>query len=221
MLKTFNDEKAPVPMQEQAVHLNLAMALNGDVVNHFAKAYAKSTLDKFMSMDDTKRAEKLAHMGYSSAEINSYVKNPDWFKNDSAVEKFANIILTEGIAGSGKSGGVYDMTVRILNEIKPDLLDNAFLVHSTLKNAQESLGKLKLKGKAFSSSNDEKDEHDLIRYFYGNFTEDYKSHVKLVNGNLVHDFKLKEDLKDLPKIIFVDEASRYDYVKMKLLSEAA
>ena len=33
--------------------------------------------------------------------------------------------------------------------------------------------------------------------------------------------KIKEDLKDLPKVIFLDEASRYDYVKMKLLSEAA
>jgi hypothetical protein len=32
---------------------------------------------------------------------------------------------------------------------------------------------------------------------------------------------LKKDLTNLPKVIFIDEASRYDYIKMKLLSEAA
>jgi hypothetical protein len=33
---------------------------------------------------------------------------------DSACEKFENIVLTEGIAGSGKSGGVFDSTARVL-----------------------------------------------------------------------------------------------------------
>jgi hypothetical protein len=32
---------------------------------------------------------------------------------------------------------------------------------------------------------------------------------------------LKKDLTNLPKVIFIDETSRYDYIKMKLLSEAA
>lgn len=219
--KTFNNEKAPVPMQEQAVYLNVAMALNGDVMNHFAKAYTKSIFDHFNSLDETERKAELKKLGYfSDADIDTYAKDPDLFKNDSLVDKFANIVLTEGIAGSGKSGGVFDSTVRILNEIKPELLTNAFFVHSTLKNAEQSLGNLKLTGKAFSSSNKEKD-NDLIRYFYSDYTDDYSGRVKLVNGNLVHNFKLKEDLKDLPKIIFVDEASRYDYIKMKLLSEAA
>jgi hypothetical protein len=29
------------------VYLNVAMALNGDVMNHFAKAYAKGIFDRF------------------------------------------------------------------------------------------------------------------------------------------------------------------------------
>jgi hypothetical protein len=32
-------------MQEQATYLNVAMAMNGDVMNNFAKAYAKSVFD--------------------------------------------------------------------------------------------------------------------------------------------------------------------------------
>ena len=80
--------------------------------------------------------------------------------------------------------------------------------------------KLRLSGKVFSSSHEES-EHDLVNYFYSDFTRDYTDKVKVVNNQIVHSFKLKEDLKDLPKIIFIDEASRYDYVQMKLISEAA
>jgi hypothetical protein len=55
--KTFNDEKAPIPMQEQATFLNVAMVLNGDVMNNFAKAYAKSVLKSFNAWSDDKRRE--------------------------------------------------------------------------------------------------------------------------------------------------------------------
>lgn len=96
-----------------------------------------------------------------------------------------------------------------------------FYVHSTLKNAENSLEELELTGKAFSTKNSEKDDHDLIRHFYSDFTDDYKDKVNVSHGELTHTFTLKKDLTDLPKIIFLDEASRYDYVKMKLLSEAA
>ena len=220
--KTFNNEKAPVPMQEQAVYLNVAMALNGDVMNHFAKAYAKGLFDRFKNdLDTDQRKAELQKLGYfSESDIKFYAENPDYFQSDSLVDKFANIILTEGIAGSGKSGGVFDSTVRVLKEIKPEILDKAFFVHSTLANAEASINKLGLTGKAFSSSNDEKDK-DLISYFYSDYTSDYKNKIKIINGAFTHTFKLKEDLKDLPKVIFLDEASRYDYVKMKLLSEAA
>ena len=218
--KGFHDGKAPIPMQEQATYLNVAMAMNGDVMNNFAKAYAKSMFDQFKGASDDKRRDLLRNAGYSEGQIDFYIKNPDQFQNEHFVEKFANIILTEGIAGSGKTEGVFDSTVRVLKQVKPDLLDNAFVVNATLANAESLRDKLELTGKVFSSSNDEKD-HDLIRYFYSDFDDDYKDKVSLVGGKLETSFTLKEDLKDIPKIIFIDEASRYDYVKMKLLSEAA
>jgi hypothetical protein len=78
-----------------------------------------------------------------------------------------------------------------------------------------------LNGKTFSSSHGET-EHDLIRYFYSDYTPDYDNgKLTLENNILTHKFTLKKDLKDLPKVIFVDEASRYDYVQMRLLKEAA
>jgi hypothetical protein len=70
---------------------------------------------------------------------------------------------------------------------------------------------LELKGKAFSSSHSET-EHDLLREFYTDYTSDYSGKVKLIDNKVVTTFKLREDLKDLPKIIFIDETSRYDYV---------
>ena len=218
--KTFNDEKAPIPMQEQAVYLNVAMALNGNVINNFAKAYAKSIFDEFKNLSKEEKEAKLLNFGYTAAATKHYVDNPDIFQNDNLVEKFANIILTEGIAGSGKTEGVFDSTVRVLKQIKSDLLENAFVVSANLKNAETLQKKLDLSGKVFSSSHNEK-EHDLIRYFYSDYTDDYKGKVNFVGGKLQTSFTLNKDLKNLPKIIFIDEASRYDYIQMKLLSEAA
>jgi hypothetical protein len=61
---------------------------------------------------------------------------------DHAVEKFANIVLTEGIAGSGKTEGVFDSTVRILRQIDPELVKNAWVVNATLENAKMLQSKL-------------------------------------------------------------------------------
>ena len=218
--KTFNDEKAPVPMQEQATWLNVAMVVNGDVMNNFAKAYAKSVFDNFKNMSEAQRRTALTRLGRNAGEIDAYQKDPDSFQLDHAVEKFANIVLTEGIAGSGKTGGVFDSTVRVLKQIDPELVKNAWVVNATLENAKKLASDLQIEGKTFSSSHSET-EHDLIRYFYSDYTPDYKGKVNLVGNKIQTSFTLKEDLKDLPKVIFIDEASRYDYIQMRLLSEAA
>lgn len=218
--KTFGTDKAPVPMQEQATYLNVAMVLNGDVVNNFAKAYAKSIIKHFQNSDETTKRKNLTKLGYDGGTIDNYVKNPEQFALDQAAEKYVNIVLTEGIAGSGKSGGVFDSTVKILRHINPELVDNAYVVNATLENANTLKEQLGIKGKTFSSSHDEQ-EHDLLKYFYTDFTLDYKDKVKFKDNQLLTNFTLREDLSDTPKIIFIDEASRYDYVQMKLLQEAA
>lgn len=219
--KTFNDDIAPVPIQEQATYLNVAMLMNGDVMNNFAKAYAIHLAKNFKNLSEEERKLKLAKLeGEGSPAYLFYLENPEFFESHHAVEKFANIILTEGIAGSGKTGGVFDSTVRVIKQLKPELLDKVFLVNSTLENANALMSKLKLSGKTFSTSQNET-ANDLIRYFYSDYTSDYKDKVKIVNGQVVTSFTLKEDLEDLPKVIFLDEASRYDYIQMKLLSEAA
>lgn len=218
--KTFTKEKAPVPMQEQATFLNTAMVLNGDVINNFAKAYAKSVFNHFKELSEDQRVSTLLKFGYSDKVAASYAKNPELLQLDQIVEKFSNVVLTEGIAGSGKTEGVFDSTVKILNQVKPELLENAFVVSATLKHAQSLQEKLNLKGKVFSSKFDEK-EHDLIKYFYSDYTSDYNNKIEYINGSLQTKFTLNKDLKNLPKVIFIDEVSRYDYIQMKLLSEAA
>ena len=219
--KTFNDSIAPVPIQEQATYLNVAMLMNGDVMNNFAKAYAIHLANNFKNLSEEQRKAKLAKLeGEGSGAYQFYLENPEFFDSHHAVEKFANIILTEGIAGSGKTGGVFDSTVRVIKELKPELLDEAFVVNATLANAEKLKRDLNLTGKTFSTSHKET-AHDLIRYFYSDYTDNYKDKVSMINGKVVTNFTLKEDLTDLPKVIFLDEASRYDYVQMKLLSEAA
>lgn len=226
--KTFSDKKAPVPMQEQAVLLNVAMIVNGNVMNNFAKAYSKSLFEHFENLSPDEKRKKLELLGRSVNETNGILENIDAFKIDEAVEKFANIVLTEGIAGSGKTKGVFDSTKKIIEQIDPSLLENVFVVNSTLGNAKSLMDDLNLKGKIFTSSHEEikeglknKNNVDIIRYFYSDYDDNYKDKVKFINNNVVTSFTLKKDLTNLPKIIFIDEASRYDYIQMKLLSEAA
>lgn len=226
--KTYNDKKAPVAMQEEAVYLNTAMIMNGDVINNFAKAYSKSLFDHFKNVSELDKRKFLTSLKYPDPVINEYIANPDMFQLDSSVEKFANIILTEGIAGSGKTRGVLERTKQVVDQFNPEIFKNVFLSNSTLDNAKTLMKDLNLKGKVFTSSISEiedglKNKHnvDLIRYFYSDYTSNYKDKVKLVNNKLVMKFTLNKDLTNLPKVIIIDEVSRYDYVQMKLLSEAA
>ncbi len=226
--KTYNDKIAPVAMQEEAVYLNTAMILNGNILNNFAKVYSKSLFEHFKNSKDLDRRRFLKQLGYSDYEINEYATNPDLFQLDGAVDKFANIILTEGIAGSGKTKSVFKTTKEVIKQIDPKLIEKVYLVNSTLKNAEDLMKDLELKGTAFTSSHSEINEGikskknvDLIRHFYSDYDENYKDHVKIFNNKVVTNYKLNKDLSSLPKIIFIDEASRYDYIQMKLLSEAA
>jgi hypothetical protein len=64
-------------MQEQATYLNVAMIMNGDVLNNFAKAYAKSVFESFKSWDNHKKEQMLEKLGYTQGVIDHYIKNPD------------------------------------------------------------------------------------------------------------------------------------------------
>lgn len=218
--KTFSDDLAPVPMQEQSVYLNVAAAMNMNVLNKFAKAYEKSFIEYFGSISDAEKRRLLSQV-YPGYIVDSFIRKPDNIKVDSLSEKFLNIILTEGIAGSGKTYGVFKSTINVLNLLAPELLQDAFVVHSTKDNADTLKKDLQLTGQTFSSLESESD-YDLIKYFYSDFDKnEYDKHVKLIDSEIKTDFKLKKDLLNVPKIIFIDEVSKYDYVQMKLLSEAA
>jgi hypothetical protein len=129
------------------------MLMNGDVMNNFAKAYAIHLAKHFKNLSEEERKLKLAKLeGEGSPAYKFYLENPEFFESHHAVEKFANIILTEGIAGSGKTGGVFDSTVRVIKQLKPELLDKVFVANSTLENAKALMDKLKLSGKTFSTS---------------------------------------------------------------------
>jgi hypothetical protein len=221
---TYHEGKAPIPMQEQATYLNVAMAMNGDVVNQFAKAYAIGVLRSFKDWDVDKRKDMLLKVYSDMNVVNYYADNPDKLSLDQLVDTFSNIVLTEGIAGSGKSGGVFDSGVHVLRKLNEDMLKNVFFVNATHENATESMRTLGLEGKAFSSSEDEP-EHDILSYFYEDYdnksSDPYKNKVKIVNGKFTTLFKLRKDLSNVPKLILIDETSRLDYVKMKLIEEAA
>jgi hypothetical protein len=66
-------------MQEEAVYLNTAMIMNGDVINNFAKAYSKSLFDHFKNASESDKRKFLTLLKYPTSVINEYIANPDMF----------------------------------------------------------------------------------------------------------------------------------------------
>lgn len=220
----LSDKKAPVPMQLEGVYTVLAYLMNGDVINNFAKAYDKGMVDSFENYTPEKRKTALSKMGYDAETIKVIANNPDIFKNEPVAKRYLNSVLIEGIAGSGKTSGVGGFLIDILKNTHKDLLKDIYFSHSTEKNAKDFLSEYGLTGKVFSSNDEEIKENknlDLIQHFYSNYDTDYDSHITVQNYNISHDFKLNDGLTNVPKIVFIDEISKYDAIQLRLLEDAA
>lgn len=220
----LSDKKAPVPMQLEGVYTVLAYLMNGDVMNNFAKAYDKGMVDSFENYNPEERKTALSKMGYDAETIKAIANNPDIFKNEPVAKRYLNSVLIEGIAGSGKTSGVGGFLIDILKNTHRDLLKDIYFSHSTEKNAKDFLSEHGLTGKVFSSNDEEIKENknlDLIQHFYSNYDTDYDSHITVQNYNISHDFRLNDGLTNVPKIVFIDEISKYDGIQLRLLEDAA
>lgn len=128
---------APIPTQELAVYNNYANIVNGNMFEKFYKAFRESMLEDWKDSTVEQREKKLKLINKDSS-LASY-ELADYALNIIPVPKYSNIVLTEGVPGSGKTTAVFKQTVELLRKFNPDLLRSVAVVHGA---SNESAGKL-------------------------------------------------------------------------------
>ena len=224
--KYISNDIAPIFSQEQAIYLGTANVVNGQIITKFGQVLKSKMLDTLHNADFDTRVKLLSKY----FNINSDTAQPlatDAFEkywNEVIGPKFDNIIFIEGKAGTGKTAAVINTIASILKGVDPDT--NAWIVNNTKENANKLSKVLKFNNsKSFDGnellqfiSNYELPErkNDSLQYEKGKHY-DFDS-----EGNLIPKATFKNiDKKELPKVIIIDEVSRFTDTELKIINEFA
>lgn len=122
---------APIATQELAVFNNYANIMNGDVFEAFFNAYRLNVRKKWNTLDIDSRKKILKEFEVDEKFADDKYKQ--WVFNFIPTVKYKNIVLTEGIPGSGKTVAVLDLTKRLLEKNHPEILANTMVLHGADK----------------------------------------------------------------------------------------
>lgn len=118
---------APISTQELAIYNNYASIVNGNIFSNFYKAYRQAIVEDWKSKTVDQRREIAKRINIDEVLLSDDMA--DYALNFLPAPRYQNIILTEGIPGSGKSTAVYSTTIKLLQQTHPDLLKNVAIVH--------------------------------------------------------------------------------------------
>lgn len=118
---------APISTQELAIYNNYASIVNGNIFSNFYKAYRQAIVEDWKSKTVDQRREIAKRINIDEVLLSDDMV--DYALNFLPAPRYQNIILTEGIPGSGKSTAVYSTTIKLLQQTHPDLLKNVAVVH--------------------------------------------------------------------------------------------
>lgn len=135
---------APIATQELAVYNNYASIINGNVFDTFHQAMRLTMVNHWQKADNetdeqviARRKEILKKLGKSEKLADE--KLAKYALNSLSAPRYSNIVLTEGIPGSGKSAGVFNLTVQLLNKFHPKVLVNVAIAHGANPDSAKGL----------------------------------------------------------------------------------
>ena len=216
----INEKIAPVPTQELAVYMNYASVVRGNVFTQFMNAKRQAIKDDWKTRSESSRKEILTKLG--SEEDFSDKKFDDYIFNLVKPPQFSNVVLTEGIPGSGKTTGVLETTIAMLEKFNKEVLSNVAVLHIDDKRA-DKLGKdcnLKnFKGYSFL----EYLKSIIINYEAPQYKDgqceihDYRlSEENDIEGN----YKLKAT-STTPSLIIIDEVTKLNHYELEAINNFA
>lgn len=223
---------APISPQELAIYNNYASVVNGDVFSNFYKAYRQSIKKNWASKSVEERAEILRRLDPDKSEDSITLLSSDEFAdqvfNILPVLKYQNIVLTEGIPGSGKSTGVFQSTLKMLKAFHPDLLSSVAVVHGANPDSavtlRDDIGLTKDNSKTYGRTEWMKeisatwtertpDEEGVVRVPKNEITQTEENEIRSSLG-------IKETTT-LPSLVIIDEISKFSAFDVDLIDKFA
>ena len=241
---------APIPTQELGVYAGVAAIFNGDMFRNFANAMTESIYTKWKNMSREQRLEALKkggltyynYAGKLESTLDVEYKDNDYSSiyNSDVIPNYVNTLFIEGIAGSGKSTGVFKSIMKVLFDQDPEVVSGhklseypIFFAHGTKKNADDAVASFEIPAEtAWNFRTFDK------KALFEHFTDDYKDEVNTENE---HQYFLNEDVtiengrykslwkikkfsnpdKEIPKVMFIDEWSQYTQPEIAFLQQVA
>ena len=216
---------APVATQEMAVYLAYAGIMNGDVFTKFYTAARQAIISdwKQKSMDDRRAMLKLLNKQEALADESL----ADFAINFLPVPRYMNTILIEGIAGSGKTSAVVRQVVAMLKGTNSDILKKAAIVHgAALKSANKTRDDVNL---IEAATYDKEAFMRMISPSWKKYRvnpDTHKQEIPESDFRFTDENELRSALKtgsssSLPKLIIIDEISKFSSYDMDLIDQVA
>lgn len=212
---------APIPTQEQQLFLNYANVVKGNVFTQIYDAYTYAIKSDWRkrSVDDRKHILKTLGVAEKLAED----KFVDYCLNFLPSPKYPNIVLSDGIPGSGKSNAVTAVLIKILDKYHKNLLNDVVYAHgASSKSAEDAFNSLNLKGKHYG-------REELMKYV----NSTWKPFQKDANGkytidnyvydseNMVRSAEKTAEVSSPPSLIIIDEISHFTSYDLDQINEFA
>ena len=217
----------PLDTQLQAVQLIVADVVNGNLISKFSEAAKNAALSYLNNLSIKDRFTFLKSQGYSDSVAALYATNEGkkLLSNTPLVSRFNNIVLVTGIPGAGKSSGVFKLSADYLKKYYPNILDNAWVCHTSIDKAKGLRSNIGLSDgqnfdretlltkistwsapKNIDTNGDIKDSKDRI--------------ILSADNGITSKYNLKT-VTDKPKVIFIDEVSRFTQDELDLIDDFA
>lgn len=206
---------APISTQELAIYNNYASVVNGNIFTAFYNAYRQAIVQDWQRKSVDERRQILERLGQfeglASDELAPYAIN------FLSAPRYQNIVLTEGIPGSGKSTGVFQSTLRLLKQFHPEVLSSVAVVHGANADSavtlRDDIGLTQDNSKTYGRTEWMKEVNPSWREYSRDETDNsYQvpaSDYTITSENEIRSSLGVRDTTTPPSLIIIDEISKF------------
>lgn len=224
MYKQIIDDKiAPIPIQELATYLNYASVIKGNTISKFYNAFRLSIKEGWKKLSVDKR-NKINPPGILNED-----QYTDYINSLPIGPMYQNIVLTEGIPGSGKTTAVLKSTIKLLQKFNKEILSDVYIIHGA-DVKQTTSGEKLSNGLGLKSSKVLTRESlmKIVSQDWKEFPVDSNGQVQITNDDYYFDqekdIRRKLNISEIanpPSLIIIDEISKFNSLDLEMLDRFA
>lgn len=209
---------APISTQELAIYNNYASVMNGNVFTAFYNAYRYAVTQDWQRKSEDERKQTLRQLGKEESDVMLLSKDEfaPYALTFLSVPHYQNIILTEGIPGSGKSTGVFQSTVRLLKQFHPEVLSSVAVIHGANSDSavtlRDSVGLTQDNSKTYGRTEWMKEVNPSWREYSRDANDNYQIPTSDFTITSENEFRSSLGVRDTttpPSLIIIDEISKF------------